>query len=180
MSQADPSPLTAQQTELVRALTGQAPPPAGFAAERLQAAAQALARKRARAAARAWPALAAVLGDAFTARFAEYAARTPLPSEGGPLADSRAFAAFLAGHNALPPAGRREAFLVDLRHVRTALGLRPRRRFTLRMLCDRPSRRFLIGLRLPWLGVHVLALPWPAAPVRGQPFNGCVSEGNPR
>jgi hypothetical protein len=148
--------LAAEQARLVRALAGDGEPPDGFDAGRLRAAAAALAHKRARAAARAWPALARALGEGFEARFADFAARTPLPEKGGPLADGRAFAAELAARGELPDEGRLEALAVDLRHRRTAAGLRPRRGAVLKVAWLRGARRLVLGVRLPWLGVRWL------------------------
>ena len=88
--------LAAEQAALVRALVDGGPVPAGFDPDRVQATAAALARKRAREVARAWPALAAELGDDFTARFLADAARRPPPARGGALADGLAFAGALA------------------------------------------------------------------------------------
>jgi hypothetical protein len=61
--------LDAEQAALVRALVDGGPVPAGFDPDRVAATATALARKRAGEVARAWPVLAAELGDDFTARF---------------------------------------------------------------------------------------------------------------
>src|SRR5262245_14959244 len=88
--------LAAQQPELVRALTGQAPAPADFDQARLGATAQALVTKRAQAVARTWPGLAAGLGERYRERFELFAKHWPLPHEGGPLADGRTFARMLA------------------------------------------------------------------------------------
>jgi hypothetical protein len=140
------------QAKLVQALTEQGAAPAGFDAARLQAAAAALARKRARSAARAWPALARALGPAFEGRFAAFAARTPLPRAGGPLADGRAFARALAAAGSLPEEGRREALAVDLRYAACASGLRPRRGPAVVAAFLRASRRLVVAVRLPWLG----------------------------
>src|SRR5262249_22125644 len=93
--------LADSQAELVQGLTGRGPLPAGFDQERVRIAAEALARKRLRSAARAWPALHRALGEKFAPHFEEYAASAPLPREGGPLADGRAFVQFLAGRGEL-------------------------------------------------------------------------------
>ncbi|MET0832681.1 MAG: hypothetical protein ABWZ62_01795, partial [Actinomycetota bacterium] len=71
--------LAGQQADLVRALVGGGPVPGGFDPERVRATSAALARKRAREVARAWPVLAAELGEAFTGRFLAYAAGRPPP-----------------------------------------------------------------------------------------------------
>jgi hypothetical protein len=150
--------LAEAQARLMQALSGGAAP-ADFDAERIRATAQALANKRARAAARAWPALAGALGDDFDRRFAEYAAEHSLPAEGGPLADGRGFAAHLAARGELPDEGRLEAFGVDLRYRRSADGLRPRRGAVFKAAWLRGRRRLVLGVRLPWLGVRWLSLP---------------------
>jgi len=81
------------QATLVLNLVEGTEAPAGFDAERVRAAAEALARKRMREAARAWPALVKALGGGlFRQRFTEFAARTPRPARGGPLADGHTFA----------------------------------------------------------------------------------------
>jgi hypothetical protein len=151
--------LAERQAELVRALTnpGQCVP--GFDPRYLGAAAVALWRKRARAAARAWPSLFAALGDQARFVFAEFAEQISLPEEGGPLADGRAFVEFLARENRLPDAGRLEALFVDLHHARTPRGLSRRRGFALKAaLLGRP-RRIVVGVRLPLIGVRWFALP---------------------
>ena len=110
-----------------------------------------VARKRARAVARAWPGLVNSLGPTFCARFAAFAACAPLPAQGGALADGRAFAAALASEGLLPDAGRFEMLHVDLHHRQTRTGLRPRRGLAVRFARLRTRRRVCIGLRLPWL-----------------------------
>lgn len=73
--------LAARQAELVAALVGGAPVPAGFDPARIAATRRALLRKRAAAAATAWPRLAASLGPDWLRVFAEHAADRP--GEGG-------------------------------------------------------------------------------------------------
>lgn len=80
--------LATQQAALVTALTARGEPPAGFDSVRLLAAAAALARKRARAAAPAWPGMALALGHRFGELFAVYAESVSLPPNGGPLAEN--------------------------------------------------------------------------------------------
>src|SRR5262245_62673938 len=104
--------LAAAQAQLVNGLMGQGPALPGFHPDRVRASAESLARKRQRAVARAWPALTRALAEAFAGRFATYAETTPLPREGGPLADGRAFARFLAAAKELPDAGKLEALAV--------------------------------------------------------------------
>lgn len=68
------SDLATRQAALVAALLDGAPAPAGFDAARLAATRRALLRKRAAAAATAWPRLAASLGPDWLRVFAEHAA----------------------------------------------------------------------------------------------------------
>src|SRR5262249_24071096 len=107
--------LAERQAALVTALTGAGDVPPGFDAARVRAAAAALAFKRARAAAQAWPGVRAMLGDDFRNRFAEYAAVTPIPQHGGPLADGRAFVRYLTERMPLSDEVTLQALSVDSR-----------------------------------------------------------------
>jgi hypothetical protein len=140
------------QAALVGALTGGAAPPEGFDTARLAAAARSLAGKRRRAAARAWPNLAASLGDRFRERFAAFAAETLLPRWGGPLADGFAFARWLKARGELPDAGRLELFGAELRYCARVDGLVPRRYPAFRVALLRRSRCCVLALRWPSLG----------------------------
>jgi hypothetical protein len=151
--------LAAAQAELVAALVAGGAAPPGFDHGHLAAAAAALVAKRARAAARAWPDLATALGDRFAARFAAFAARTPQPRHGGPLADGRAFARWLAEAGALPEAGRLQLLAVDLRYAASADGLRPRRAPRVKAALLRRPCRLVLGVWLPWLGARWLTIP---------------------
>jgi hypothetical protein len=146
--------LAARQAELVSALTGAGPAPASFDADRVAAAAEALGRKRARAAARAWPTLAAALGDRFAELFADYARTAPLPRRGGPLADGRAFVRRLTAASRLPDEARLQVLAVDLEYAGSADGLVPRRGPAIQAAWLRGSRRLILGVRLPWLGIY--------------------------
>jgi hypothetical protein len=160
--------LAESQAELVQGLTGRGPLPAGFDQERVRTAAEALVRKRMRSAARACPALHRALGEKFALHFEEYAASAPLPREGGPLADGRAFIHFLAGRGELPDAGRLEALAVDLHHVRCASGLVRRRGPAAGVALLRRPRRLVLAVRLPWLGEWWITLPpWRPFPPSG-------------
>lgn len=151
--------LAARQAELVAALTGHGDVPTGFDRVRVEAAAASLARKRRRSVARAWPGMAEALGERFAELFDAYAAQSPLPLQGGPLADGRAFAHWLTAAGQLPEAGKLEALAVDLRYVGHAAGLRLRRSPALEAaLLDQP-RRLVLGMRLPLIGERWLALP---------------------
>jgi hypothetical protein len=148
--------LAEEQARLVEALTRSGALPEGFDGDRLRAAAESLLRKRTREAAHAWPALARALGESFDEKFRDFAGRVPLPHEGGPLADGRAFAADLAARGELPDEGRLEALTVDLHYRRTARGLKRRRGLAVRVIRLRQARRLVIAVRLPWLGVRWL------------------------
>jgi hypothetical protein len=153
--------LAAQQEDLVRTLLGQTErAPAGFDANRLEATTRALASKRARAVAQAWPSLARALADSFTQHFAVYAKATPLPSHGGPRADGRAFAAFLAAGRRLPDVGRLEALAVDLHWRRCRTGLVPRGRLALALAVLKESGRLVVAVRLPGLGTRHFSVPF--------------------
>jgi hypothetical protein len=143
--------LAAGQAALVRALVGGGPVPGGFDPGRVRATSTALARKRAREVARAWPALAAELGEDFTGEFLAYAAGRPPPARGGALADGLAFADGLAGRGRLPGNARVERLL-----ARARLSPSPAR---LAATLAGPPRRLVVVLRLPGLGDRWLSLP---------------------
>jgi hypothetical protein len=151
--------LAQEQAALVAALAGYAAPPSGFDADRIHAAAVALASKRRRSVARAWPGLAELLGDRFAERFEAYAESFPLPRVGGPLADGRAFVRWLSALGELPEACRLPVLIVDLRYANTGDGLVRRGGFVLKTAFLPKERRLVIGVRLPCLGEHWLSLP---------------------
>jgi hypothetical protein len=143
--------LAAGQAALVRALVGGGPVPGGFDPGRVRATSTALARKRAREVARAWPALAAELGEDFTGEFLAYAAGRPPPARGGALADGLAFADGLAGRGRLPGNARVERLL-----ARSHLSPAPAR---LAATLAGPPRRLVVVVRAPGLGDRCLSLP---------------------
>lgn len=147
--------LAARQAALVQALTGGSELPAGFDAARVARAARSLVNKRRAEVARIWPALAAALGNPYAERFQAFAATTPPPDRGGPLADGWAFATTLRPDE-WTDAARRELLAVDLHFRWTGTGLVRRRGFALRWVRLPQSRRLLVRLRLP--GGRVLAL----------------------
>lgn len=150
--------LAIRQAALVDALiSGRAAPP-GFDSQRVLAAAESLARKRARSVLRAWPRLAYAMGPEFGLRFAEYAAASSIPEKGGPLADGHAFARWLRAHDRLPDAGCLELMAVALRYRRVPAGLVRRRGPVLRMAWFHASRRIILAVRLPSLGERWLHL----------------------
>jgi hypothetical protein len=152
--------LADEQAALVRALVDGGPVPAGFDRDRVRATAAVLARKRAREVARVWPALAAELGDDFTARFLADAARRPPPARGGALADGLAFAGALARTRRLSGNAGVEAMLAAAR-----LSTRPAR---LAATVAGPPRRLVVTVRAPGLGEHWLSVPlgWGPHPSR--------------
>jgi hypothetical protein len=85
----------ARQAALLEALLAGGGYPEGFAAAKADAAARSLRRKRARAVAAAWPAMAVELGDALVARFDEFERTRDAPRTGDPLRDGLAFARWL-------------------------------------------------------------------------------------
>jgi hypothetical protein len=105
--------LAARQAALLSALVAGAPPPAGMDAERVAVQAEALIAKRRRVAQRAWPELAAALGDEFAPAFEEYARAIPRrsgPAVGPARSDAVDFALHLSRRGLLP-AGFRGALL---------------------------------------------------------------------
>ena len=143
--------LAGQQADLVRALVGGGPVPGGFDPERVRATSAALARKRAREVARAWPVLAADLGEDFAGRFVADAARRPAPARGGALADGLAFARALARQGRLSPNARVEAMLAA-----ATLSSRPAR---LGLALAGPPRRLVVTVRAPGLGERWMTVP---------------------
>jgi hypothetical protein len=143
--------LAAEQAALVRALVDGGPVPAGFDPGRVAATSAALARKRAREVARAWPVLAADLGEDFTGWFVADAARRPGPARGGALADGLAFARALARAGGLSPNARVEAMLAA-----AALSASPAR---LAATLAGPPRRLVVTVRAPGLGDRWLTVP---------------------
>jgi hypothetical protein len=146
-----PERLAAGQAALVRALVAGGPVPDGFDPARVRATATALARKRAREVARAWPVLAADLGGAFTDRFVAFAVGRPPPATGGALADGLAFARALARHGRLSGEAKVEALLAAAR-----LSARPVRLAA--TFAGRPPRLVVLA-RAPGLGERGLAIP---------------------
>ncbi len=105
--------LAVRQAELIRALYA-GPPAKGLDARMVAITSAALADKRARAVARAWPALARGLRTAFAERFAAYARLNP-PPEGGAQADGLAFSRVLARERHLPDDARIQRMLAATR-----------------------------------------------------------------
>jgi len=164
--------LAARQAELIRALYG-GPPAKGLDARMVAITSASLADKRARAVARAWPALTRGLGTAFAERFAAYARLTPPPGGGG-LADGLAFSRVLARERHLPDEARIERMLAT-----TRVKLRRNRLVARRCPClaaamaGRP-RRLVIILSLPPIGARLVTLgprPRAASSTQADPVN---------
>lgn len=146
MSAPDREAYAASQAQLLDALLRGDPPPPGFVAAQIDAAGSALRRKRGRAVARAWPALALSLGDRFAPRFDAFARATRGP--GGlddaarPLLDGLAFT------RSIQTAGETldEDVRVEILLARAAL----RQRGWLQVArLQRPHPRLLVVARLP-------------------------------
>ena len=135
----------AHQAQLLDALLHGDNPPQGFAAAQADAAGRALRGKRARAVARAWPALAIDLGDTFGAHFDVFARATDPPSTAGPLADGLAFARSIAAKTRLGDEARAELLLARAALHRRAPFVRIAR-------LREPQLRLLLVARLPWIG----------------------------
>ena len=148
--------LAARQAELIRALYG-GPPVTGLDAQMVALTSAVLAHKRARAVARAWPALALELGTDFAGRFTAYALASP-PPDGGALADGLAFSQALAREGNPPSNARIEHMLtttrVKLRHNRLITRRSPRLAAT---ITGRP-RQLAIVVSLPPIGTRLLTL----------------------
>ena len=158
MSAPDREGYAARQAQLLDALLRGADYPAGFVAAQADAAGRSLRRKRARAVAHAWPALALQLGDTFDARFDAFARTADAPASGDPLRDGLAFARSLGRDAALGDDARVELLLARAALHRRGLFVRA-------AWLRRPHRRLLVVARVPWLGaVH--------RSVRGRPAGG--------
>jgi len=152
--------LVGRQTELVRALIAGGPVPQGLDAGRVVATMMALRQKRAIAVARAWPVLAAVLGDELIDQFVAYAEHRP-PAAFGALGDGLLFACDLARMGDLPAAARGELLAVSARladrdgHVvrRTGVFVGGYRRGS--------PAGLVVLVRLPLLGVRELRIRLP-------------------
>ncbi len=154
MSAPDREGYAARQAQLLDALLRGGGYPAGFVAAQADAAGRSLRRKRARAAAQAWPALALQLGDTFDARFDAFARAVDAPPSGDPLRDGLAFARSLQAHDGprLGDDARAELLLARAAVHRRGLFVRAAR---LRL----PYARLVVVARVPWLGVRCWSFP---------------------
>jgi hypothetical protein len=155
--------LAAREAELVRALHG-GPVPAGLDEKMIGLTRDALARKRARQVARAFPALARDLGSEYQAQFVAFAETNPPQNEGG-LADGLAFGAYAARRWRLSDDSRVELMIAG---SRLNGRLEPRRGPYLAATATRRPAGVIIVARLPGLGIRVSSLyvPWGGTPRR--------------
>jgi hypothetical protein len=152
VSAPDREAYAARQAQLLDALLRDVEPPPGFDAAQAGAAGSSLRRKRGRAVAQAWPALALELGDAFGACFDAYARAIDAPASGAPLEDGLAFARSLRHVTPLGDDARAELLL-----ARAAL--RRRGAFVGAAWLRRPRRRLLVVARLPGMGAAHRSVP---------------------
>jgi hypothetical protein len=154
---ADRSRYEAGQAELLRALIRGDAFPDGFADDKADAASRSLRRKRARAAAGAWPALSITLGEGFAARFDGFAREMAPPAWGDGFADGLAFARTLS-RDELSEAARVELLLARAVVRGPAGAPRPRRGVFVGARSLHEPRRVLIVLRAPGLGRRELVV----------------------
>jgi hypothetical protein len=152
VSAPDREAYAARQAQLLDALLRGGEPPAGFDAAQTGAAGSSLRRKRGRAVAQAWPALALQLGDAFGACFDTYARAVDAPPSGAPLEDGRAFARSLRHVTPLGDDARAELLLARAALCRRGV-------FAAAAWLRRPRRRLLVVVRLPGLGTMHRSVP---------------------
>jgi hypothetical protein len=155
---ADRARYEAQQAALLRALLRGDAFPERFDVAKADAAGRSLRRKRARAVAGAWPALAVGLGERFAPRFDAFARATPPPAYGFGYGDGLAFARSLAREELT---GEIRVELALARAViagRCASALRRRRGVFLGAVSLRDPRRILIVSRTPGLGRRTLVV----------------------
>jgi hypothetical protein len=139
-----------RQAQLLDALLRGDDPPPGFVAVQADAAGDALRRKRGRAVAHAWPALALSLGDAFAARFDAFARDGGVDASAEPLRDGLAFARWVAAADG--------AVLDDDARVEVLLAraaLRRRGPWARVARLRHPHARLLAVARLPFVGTVV-------------------------
>ena len=147
----DRAAYAASQAALLDALLRGDGYPEGFVAAKADAAGTSLRRKRGRAVAHAWPALAIELGGAFDERFDAYARVADAPASGDPLEDGLAFARSQQhrfGDNVR----------VELLLARAAL--RRRGVFVRAARLRRPYPRLLVVVRLPLAGARHRSYAW--------------------
>ncbi len=117
----------------------------------------ALADKRARAVAKAWPSLARGLGDQYGERFAAYARVTP-PPDAGALADGLAFSGVLARERRLPDDARIECMVVTARVKLRNNRLTARHGPWLAATITGPPHRLVVIVSVPPARIRLVAL----------------------
>jgi hypothetical protein len=142
-----------RQAHLLDALLRGDAYPAGFVVAQADAAGRSLRRKRGRAVAGAWPALALDLGAAFDTRFDAFARREGAPEAGDPLRDGLAFARWLQRSTRLGDDARVELLLARAALRRRGLFVRAAR-------LRRPYPRLLVVARLPGIGPVHASFAW--------------------
>jgi len=142
----DRAAYAARQAQLLDSLLRGGDPPPGFVAAQADAAGVSLRRKRGRAVARAWPALALSLADEFEARFDAFARDAGVDASADPLRDGLAFAGWLAADGA--PLG--DDARVEVLLARAALRRRGPWGAVTRL--GEPYPRLLFVARLPLAG----------------------------
>lgn len=148
------SRLADDQAALVSALVADGSAD-GFDPARVEATARALLRKRTRALARLWPALATGLDAELEPRFEAYAAGNPPPADGGALADGLRFARELRRAGELCDEARVELLLVEA-NLRLRRGRLTRRRVFAG--AARTQWRWVLAVRLPEAGVRTFTV----------------------
>jgi hypothetical protein len=146
-----------RQTQLLRALVAGRGFPDGFAADKAADASRSLRRKRGRAVAKAWPALALALGRRFDERFDAFARGAAAPAWGDSLADGLAFARTL-DRSDLSDDARVELLLARARLVHRAGTPRWRRSPFLGAITLHEPRRLLVVVRIAPGGTRSLVL----------------------
>ncbi len=152
----DRAAYATRQAQLLDALLRGDDPPPGFAVAQAGTAGDALRRKRARAVAHAWPALALSLGDELEPRFDAFARDAGVDDSAEPRRDGLAFARWLAATGpALGDDVRVEVLLARAALYRRGPWVRLAR-------LRRPHSRLLVVARLPFAGPVVRSVRlWP-------------------
>ncbi len=156
---ADRSRYEAEQAAFVRSLIRGDAFPAGLDEDKAAAASRSLWRKRVRAVAAAWPALALALGERYEERFEQYARAVPPPAVGHGYTDGLAFAGTLS-RDELDDDARVERLLARADIVTGRAGaFRDRRGLYARAVSRREPRRIVVVVRAPVVGRRVFVVP---------------------
>jgi hypothetical protein len=147
-----------RQTQLLCALVAGQDFPDGFEADKATNASRSLRRKRGRAVAKTWPALALALGTQFDERFDAFARGAAAPALGDALADGLAFVRTLDNSD-LSDDARVELLFARARLVHRAGVPRWRRGPFLGVITLHEPRRVLVVVRVPPGGTRSLILP---------------------